>query len=173
MTHLLDAEQRAHLVGTEGDVKGIQIRQGKTSRWVGVPIVGELRASIEASLAANAARSAAVATILVCHSTGRPWTERNFIRVFTRVRDHAITRGHNRLAILQYRDLRRTCVVRLGRLGLNDAQISAITVHKLETIKKILETYMPRDAQMAAGAVIAMIGKHAPARAGEKKEKLG
>lgn len=171
MTHLVEPHDRPLLSGNEGVVRGFQLRQGKTSRWVGVPVTGALRARVELAFADNAARTPAVATVLVCHSTGRPWNARNFIRAFDRVRQKAVAMGSNHLAELQYRDLRRTCVVRLGRLGLNDAQIAAITGHKLETIKKILEVYMPRDTAMAGSAVVALIGRHAPAPKGEQKEQ--
>jgi hypothetical protein len=37
--------------------------------------------------------------------------------------------------------------------------IAAITRHKLETVKKILEVYMPRTTKMAARAIVARIGQ--------------
>lgn len=67
-------------------------------------------------------------------------------------------RAHPALAPLQLRDLRRTCIVQLGRLGLSDAQVAALSGHRLETTKRILETYMPRDTQMAGSAIVARIG---------------
>lgn len=63
-----------------------------------------------------------------------------------------------RLEGLQFRDLRRTCIVALGVLGLNDYQIASITGHKQETIKRILEVYMPRTEAAAARGVVARIG---------------
>ena len=88
----------------------------------------------------------------------------------TRKRKEGVnTERAERLKGLQYRDTRRTCVVTLGELGLDDAGISAITGYKLATIKQILETYMPRTEAMAARAVVARI---APASAeAEKKEQ--
>ncbi|WJY17636.1 hypothetical protein QQS45_08230 [Alteriqipengyuania flavescens] len=66
---------------------------------------------------------------------------------------------------LWFGDTRRSCVVFLGELGLDDAAIAAITGHQLTTIKKILETYMPRTEGMAARAVVARIdsARNAPA----------
>ena len=50
-------------------------------------------------------------------------------------------------------DLRRTAVVFHGELGLADHRIAAITGHQLDTVKKILETYMPRTTATAARAI--------------------
>ena len=35
----------------DGQVMGIRLRQGKTNRWVGVPIVSEARQQLEAAVA--------------------------------------------------------------------------------------------------------------------------
>lgn len=154
----LDRAEHDRLAGPDGTVKGFEVIQKKTKRPLFLYFSQATRAKIEAAFAVNAQRKPAVGTVLVCDDTGRPWTQRNFIRVFNQVRERAVKDGHARLADLQYRDLRRTCIVRLGRLGLNDAQISAISGHKLETTKRILEVYLPRDYRMGAGAVIARIG---------------
>ena len=53
------------------------------------------------------------------------------------------------LAGLQFRDFRRTCVVVMAQRGIPDHLISAITGHQLDTVKKILETYLPRTTGMA------------------------
>jgi hypothetical protein len=60
------------------------------------------------------------------------------------------------LALLQNRDLRRSCVVLLGE---SNKSISAITGHKFETNNKILEVYMPRTEAMAARAVVTRNGE--------------
>lgn len=47
---------------------------------------------------------------------------------------------------VQFRDLRRTLVVWLGRIdGLDDSAIAGITGHSIDRVKRILETYGPRD----------------------------
>jgi hypothetical protein len=165
--HGLDRASIDELAGSDGRVMGIHLRQGKTRRWIGVPCDAPMRARVEAALTANRARGAktGVSTthLLVNDVSGLPWSERNFIRAFAKIRTHAIARANEanrpdlaeRLAELQFRDYRRTCVVRLGELGLEDALISAITGHKLATIKKILEVYMPRTTKMAARAIAA------------------
>lgn len=96
---------------------------------------------------------------------GKPWTQDGFIAAFGQVRARAAEtarhRGDDELAELLeglwYSDLRRSCVVYLGELGLDDAAIAAITGHSLATIKSILETYMPRTEGMAARAVVARL----------------
>lgn len=153
----LDETQRAALAGPDGRVMAIELRQAKTARWIGVPLAGFMRDATEAAIAVNRSLGVGTMTLLINDASGLPWQQRHFIRVFTLVKEDAVAKGRAQLADLQFRDLRRTCVVRLGRLGLNDAQISAISGHQLETTKRILETYMPRDHAMAASAIIATL----------------
>jgi hypothetical protein len=155
----LDRALHDALAGADGRVMAIELRQAKTNRWIAVPLAGAIRADTEAAIAANRRRGVGTVALLTNDTTGLPWQQRNFIRVFNQVRDRAVADGHGALSALQFRDLRRTCVVRLGRLGLNDAQISAITGHQLETTKRILETYMPRDHVMAASAIVATLAR--------------
>ncbi len=157
-----------------GKVMGIYVKQGKTKRWVGVPIEGELRDRIEATIAttlaaAKAANAIPPAEIIVNDAHGRAWGQSDFIHTFGEIRDAAATvamlEGNDeladRIATLQFRDLRRTCIVTLGQLGLNDYQIASITGHSQATIKRILEVYMPRTEAAAASAVVARIGDQA------------
>lgn len=154
-----------------GKVMGIYVKQGKTKRWVGVPIEGELRDRIEATIAATlkaakATNTVPPAEIIVNDAHGRAWGQSDFIHTFGEIRDAAATvatlEGNDelaeRLATLQFRDLRRTCIVTLGQLGLNDYQVASITGHSQATIKRILEVYMPRTEAAAASAVVARIG---------------
>ena len=160
-----------------GEVMGIYVRQGKTKRWIGVPIEGAMRARIEAAIDANNRRAVPVTALITCERTGLPWDQDHFIHKFADVRAHAvkIAMGSGNeafaaeLADLWFNDLRRTCVVRLGELGLDDAAIAAITGHKLGTIKTILETYMPRTEAMAARAVVARM----PVREASNERKSG
>lgn len=152
-----DLADRAALAGDDGRVMGIELKQAKTGRWIGVPLTGWIREATEAAIATNRQRGVGAVTLLVNDNSGLPWQRRWFIRIFTQVKERAIADGRPQLADLQFRDIRRTCVVRLGRLGLNDAQISAISGHQLETTKRILETYMPRDHAMAASAIVATL----------------
>lgn len=158
-----------------GKVMGLYVRQGKTKRWVGIPIEGDMRRRIEAAIAANATTT----TIIVCERTGQPWVQDDFIHCFGDVRakaiETAIAAGDATLAAeledLQYRDLRRSCVVVLGELGIEAPAISGVTGHKLETIMKILEIYMPRTEAMAASAVVARLEDRRPAADQEEQQE--
>ncbi|WP_061780781.1 hypothetical protein [Sphingomonas sanguinis] len=153
-----------------GKVMGVYVRQHKTNMWVGVPIEGALRDRIEATIAAN--RAAALARgvvqaqhVIVKESSGTCWGQSDFIHTFLDIRRAAsavaIMDGNidlaERLEALQFRDLRRTCIVNLGQLGLNDYQIGSISGHTQATIKKILEVYMPRTEAAAAQSIVARI----------------
>jgi hypothetical protein len=57
------------------------------------------------------------------------------------------------VAEIEFRDFRRTCVVTMGQRGIPDHLIAAITGHRRDSVKKILETYLPRTTGMAMLAV--------------------
>lgn len=165
-----------------GRVMGIYIKQGKTKRWVGIPIQGELRDRIEAAIAATLKRAKLIATVpppalIIKEGTNRAWNVDDFKHTFGDVRDVAATLAicdddpalAAEIAGLQFRDLRRTCIVTLGQLGLNDYQVASITGHSQATIKRILEVYMPRTEAAAASAVVARIGD--TARRGEQRKE--
>jgi integrase len=58
---------------------------------------------------------------------------------------------------LQFRDLRRTAMVRLAEAGATLAQIAAISGHSIETTQKILEHHVPRTRLMALAAMDRLI----------------
>ena len=167
----IDADDASVLANRDGPdagkVMGFNVRQNKTREWVGVPVVGETRRAVESAIARNADRRAtgvAVVNIITNSRTGLPYQQRQFIRdfaaVLAKMRELAAQRDAEqarRLATIQFRDLRRTCAVRLGELGLEDQLIAGVTGHKLESIKKILEVYMPRTTKMAARAMVAKV----------------
>ena len=158
-----------------GKVMGIYVRQGKTTRHVGIPIEGDMRRRIEAAIGANDTSTA----IIVCERTGQPWTQDNFQDWFGRVRqqaiDTAVEAGNAELAAelaeLQFLDLRRSCVVVLGELGLEPGAIAGVTGHKLATVMQILEVYMPRTEAMAAAAVVARLEDRRPPSAEQEKQE--
>jgi integrase len=131
----------------------IRLRQGKTGRWVEVRAVPELRARLDAAAAANKARAVPQTAILLRESDGKPYPSHYFQVEFRRVKDMAIANGAADLADLQYRDLRRTCIVRLAEAGVDLAGIAAISGHQIETCKRILEVYLPRTTRMADAAI--------------------
>ena len=155
----------------------VRLRQGKTGRWIEVPAVPELAARLEALAAANFALPAPHTHVLRRESDGLPFSETYFQREFLRVKQAAIAglpadpaRGLPALEAcpeldgLQYRDLRRTAVVRLAEAEVDLPGIAAISGHQIETCKRILEIYMPRTGKMAAAAITKLLEHRAKVR---------
>lgn len=167
--------------------RGIRVRQSKTGAWVEVPVVGTVRWAIENNIASAKAAGAATVllddtrrteagTIAVYHGNAG---QTRFQRDFAEVREWAVAtalgEGDDELATeiegIQYRDLRRTCVVYLGELGLDAHLIAAITGHDLDETQRILKTYMPRTTGRAARAIALATVRHAKEE--ERKEQTG
>ena len=166
----VEVHQTLAAMAPDGRVMGIRIRQGKTKRWIEVPVVAAERDRVEAAI--GAARAIGVSTILFDERDATTWTsaddkerrtrqmyfQRRFAAHRVAAAKTAAASGNDALAAeltdLQFRDFRRTCVVALGELGLPDQYISAITGHQLDQTKRILEVYMPRNTAMAARAIM-------------------
>lgn len=88
--------------------------------------------------------------------TGKPYSKD---MLCTRVREvfRAAGLGDN----VQFRDLRRTAVVRLGESGSTIPEICAITGHALSEATEILKTYLPLSRKMAENAAdkVRKVGK--------------
>lgn len=162
-------------IAPDGVPRAIEVHQQKTGAWVKVPVVGLVRWAIESAIAT--ARAAGAITILVDdtrqdpardprHRKGQNFADglagqARFQRDFAEIREWAIAAAQfdgdeelaEELATLEFRDLRRTCVVYLGELGLEDHLIAAITGHDIDETRKILKTYMPRTTGRAARAI--------------------
>lgn len=86
---------------------------------------------------------------LILHEerTGRAYSKDMLCR---RVREvfNAIPGGEG----IQFRDLRRTCVVRMAEAGCTVPEICATTGHTLQEAHQILEVYLPRNKKMAENA---------------------
>lgn len=174
------AEDRRHGI-FDGQPMGFFVRQGKTRKWVGIPVCGAVRLKVEAAIAINARRGVPTTSIVVSNETGRAYAGRwDFNREFRAVKRRTITPENRDIVVgiaprpelsqLHFMDLRRTCVVRLGELGLEGQLVSAITGHSLETIDQIFEVYMPRTTKMAARGIVARIGRPADDRAGRERK---
>lgn len=118
----------------------IRVRQIKTGALIDVALTQPLREQLD--------RRPADSLYLCPGPNGGQWKEHHFLDDF-----HAAQEASGIRAELQFRDLRRTCVVRLGEAGCTIPEICAITGHSLETATEILETYLPRSAVMAASGV--------------------
>ncbi len=134
------------------------MRQRKTGALIAVPVTAELRRALDL-----APRTAT--TIVAAETTRRPYTERHFQATFRRIADVAgLPRD------LEYRDLRRTAVVRLAEAGCSVPEIAAISGHELKRTLQILETYLPRNATMAQHAIARLEDYRARTHGGRKLE---
>jgi Phage integrase family len=121
-------------------VKGFYVVQNKGGVIVEVPCSERLREAL-AEIADEPGY------LIKSETTGRPYKGHNFTHVFAEIREAAGIEG------LRYQDLRRTCVVNLAYAGCTPSEISAVTGHRIDRVVDILETYLPRDSQMAANAI--------------------
>ncbi len=140
--HAYTAQRQSDLLAmTWAQYRGgsIRLRQGKTGAWVEVPVHRELRKVLDAA--------PRVSTHILTDARGRPWRADAFRHHW---RATTLAAG---LDGLQNRDLRRTAMVRMAEAGATDIQIAAVSGHTIEETKKILETYIPRNAAMARAAV--------------------
>jgi hypothetical protein len=112
---------------------------------------------------ANRALAVPHTHILLRETDGTPYTEAYFQREFRRLKAAALP-GCPDLADLQYRDLRRTAVVRLAEADVDLPGIAAISGHQIESCKRILETYLPRTTKMADAAILKWGAHRAKAR---------
>jgi integrase len=117
----------------------LTLRQQKTGELVHVPAHQKL-----AGMLAEASRRA---VLLVPSPTGLPWAYRNFCRAWDRAVQAAEIEG------VQRRDLRRTAMVRMAEAGATTAQIAAVSGHTIDQTARILDTYIPRRGEVAAGAI--------------------
>ncbi len=138
----------------------MRLQQGKTGVWIDIPFTARLDARIDQAEARHAKRKIASVRLLVRETDGQPWPQEAFIRAVAEVRTAAIAGSQQHqlepcpeMAGLQFRDLRRTIIVRLAEAGVDLPGIAAISGHKIELCKKILETYLPRTSKMAAAAI--------------------
>ena len=117
----------------------LTLRQAKTGELVDVPAHRDL----ETMLRATPRRS----MMVVPSPTGLPWAYRNFARSWDAAREKAGIEG------VQRRDLRRTAMVRMAEAGATTVQIAAVSGHTIDQTSRILDTYIPRRGEVAAGAI--------------------
>lgn len=128
-----------------GDYATIRVKQNKTRVWVEIPIAEPLQKRLNQI-------SDRTGTILKMDKENQPYKRDCFCHRFARIRQSLIEE-HPELSSLQFRDLRRTVAVRLAEAGCSEIEISAVTGHRIETSRQILEVYVPRTGKMAAAAI--------------------
>lgn len=190
--HKMQPEDYASLAALSPDSvpRGVRVRQNKTAAWIEVPVVGEVRREIEAAIARARANDRLTILLDDTRTEGEGEHARTavyagdagqtrFQRDFAAIREHAAETATKQqrhelaaeIRTLQFLDLRRTCVVYLGELGLEDHLIAAITGHDIDETRRILRTYMPRTTGRAARAIALAAARQAKEaeRAEEKK----
>jgi len=135
----------------------MSLRQRKTGRWVQFPVAPDLKHALD-----NTPRKSPL--IVVNETTGKPYRSDHFRHLF---REIANTSG---LKHLQFRDLRRTMIVRMAEAGDPTPQITAVSGHEDGYCNQILETYMPRNSQMADRAIGRLVEHRAQKKAPKKAD---
>ena len=105
----------------------IKFRQSKTGAWVEVPVMRSLQKMLYITDKQSP-------TILINEATKKPYNKDLLCRKFSEVCEEAEIGSD-----LQFRDLRRTAVVRLAEHGCTNAEIAAITGHSIERTSNILD----------------------------------
>jgi integrase len=123
----------------------LSLRQSKTGVAVTIPCTTELR-----TLLSRMKRTAE--TILTAPS-GRPWTTYYFRHRWAAAAKAA------KIVDLHFHDLRGTATTLLAEAGCTIPEIAAITGHKLESVSRILETYLSKTAKLSGNA-IAKLDRH-------------
>lgn len=145
----------AYLAQREGDILNFDwqdykggaffIRQHKTGAYICVPVHPILKARLDKYTNRNG-------LIIKSDITGQKFTRAAFNHIFARVRK-IVSEEHPDIMRCKFLDLRRTAVVRLAEAGCTEAQISAVSGHKIDTCRRILEVYLPRNSAMARDAI--------------------
>lgn len=123
-----------------------RLKQHKTKRIVEVPAHKKLKERIKYL-------TPTVGDVIIkAEFNGKPMDPNYFSHVFAKIRKEAAKKLPS-CRRLKFLDLRRTAVVRLAECGCTEAEIAAVTGHKIDTCRRILETYLPRTTKMAQNAI--------------------
>lgn len=121
------------------------IKQHKTGAYICVPVHPILKARLDQY-------TNRVGFIVHSDLDGKQYTQSAFIHRFGIIRKR-VCEKFPEFKRCQFLDLRRTAIVRLAEAGCTEAQISAVSGHKIDTCRRILETYLPRNSNMARAAI--------------------
>jgi len=118
----------------------ISLRQQKTKKLVDVPCHFLLREALETA-------KPNVTTPFIVSNGNKRLTYTRFNERFRKIADRA------GISHLQARDLRRTAAVNMALAGATETEIAAIAGWSIQQTRGILETYLPRNVEMAKNAV--------------------
>lgn len=121
------------------------IRQNKTKAYIAVPLHPILKARLEKY-------TDKTGLVVKSDLTGKKYTKDAFTHRFDLIRKD-VCKTLPEMERCKFMDLRRTAIVRLAEAGCTEAQISAVSGHKIDTCRRILETYLPRNSTMAKDAI--------------------
>jgi integrase len=130
-----------HMAWSQYDGTVIRLRQRKTGVLLDVPCTAQL-------IEALAATPRTGTLMVISDETKQVYCQKVFYRWF-----RIICRKAGIPDDLQFRDLRRTAVVRLAEAGCSVPEISAISGHSINRTAQILEVYCPRNTTMARNAI--------------------
>lgn len=122
----------------DGDT--IKLRQQKTGTLLEVPCHADLRAELDAA-------KKTTRHISIVSEGLRALSYSRFCVRFRLIADKAGLQKH------QARDLRRTAAVRMAEAGANTVQIAAVGGWTIDYTDQILETYLPRNVEMARAGI--------------------
>jgi integrase len=129
-----------HLSWSAYDGSVIRLRQSKTGARVVIPVGAPLKALLDATPKHS--------TMILTNHVGRPWSSEAFASAWTRACKRAGITG------LTFNDLRGTAVTRLAIAECTEAEIAAITGHRLRDVRSILDLhYLHRDPGLAVNAI--------------------
>jgi hypothetical protein len=121
-----------------------RFRQSKTKATVAIPVSDRLRGVLEACKVDGSPY------LFLDGATKRPFRDVDRLgHVFEEVRAPVVANGGRHLLL---RALRHSCVVQLARAGCAVPEIASITGHSIDTVGKMLGTYLPRDSAVARNA---------------------
>lgn len=145
----------AFLAQREGDILRLKwsdyqngaflVHQHKTGAYICVPVHPILKRRLE---------QYPVHSGLIIRSdiSGLQYTRAAFNHRFAEIRNE-VAKAIPEIKRCKFLDLRRTAIVRLAEAGCTEAQISAVSGHKIDTCRRILEVYLPRNSTMARDAI--------------------
>ena len=121
----------------------IRLRQQKTGVLLDIPVHPVLRDHLD-----GLSRSGLSLTIVAFR--GRPVKYLRFNERFRRVAERSGIDA-------QARDLRRTAMLRMAEAGATVPQIASVSGHSIEATQRILETYLPRNRDLAEIAITRLV----------------
>jgi integrase len=122
------------------DGRVIKLRQGKTGARVSIPVGKPLKEILDAARR--------VSPVIMTQRSHKPWTANGFSSSWRK------TAAKANIENLTFHDLRGTAVTRLAVAGCTEAEITAITGHRLSDVRSIMDAnYLHRDPALGEAAI--------------------